>query len=106
MIATPFKDTLVSAFIRKRVLELRPRKNQADIAQEAGFRQPNVLSMIKSGQTKLPLDRVPGLAKALECDPRYVFGLAIKQPGFESVENAPESHPVHDRICRAPIQPS
>ena len=87
MTSTPFKDTLVSAFIRKRILELRSRKNQADIAQEAGFRQPNVLSMIKSGQTKLPLDRVPGLAKALECDPRHLFGLAIKQPGFESVEN-------------------
>lgn len=83
----PFKDTLVSAYIQKRILEIRSRKNQSDIAKEAGFRQPNVLSMIKSGQTKLPLDRVPGLAKALECDPRHLFGLAIKQPGFESVEN-------------------
>lgn len=90
MTSLPFKDTLVSAYIQKRILEMRSRKNQSQIAKEAGFPQPNVLSMIKSGQTKLPLDRVPGLAKALECDLLFLFGLAIKQPGLEPLENVLE----------------
>lgn len=64
----PFTDTDLAAFIAKRVLELRP-KSQIDIAGEAGFVNANVLSMLKSGATKLPLDRVLALAKALECDP-------------------------------------
>ncbi|WP_254247133.1 hypothetical protein [Loktanella salsilacus] len=28
--------------------------------------------MLESGSTKLPLDRMPALAKALECDPSYI----------------------------------
>ncbi|WP_332307241.1 helix-turn-helix transcriptional regulator [Tritonibacter horizontis] len=61
------------------MLELKPRKSQAEIAADAGFTNPNVVSMIKSGASKLPLDRVPSMAKALECDPAYLLRLAMEQ---------------------------
>ena len=32
-----------------------------------------MMAMIKSGAAKLPLDRVPALARALECDPAVLF---------------------------------
>ncbi len=37
--------------------------------------------MIKNGSTKLPLDRVPSVAKPLECDPKLLFKLALEQLG-------------------------
>lgn len=75
----PYSDTRLAKFVEKRVLELRPRKSQIVIATEAGFVNPNMLAMIKNGASKLALDRVPGLAAALECDPRHLFRMAIEQ---------------------------
>ena len=65
----PYANTRLAKYLEKRILELKSTKSQAVIATEAGFPQPNMLSMLKSGTNKLPLDRVPGLAKALDCDP-------------------------------------
>ena len=75
---TPYKDTDLAKYIALRILELRP-KNQADIAAEAGFPNANFVSMIKSGTSKLALDRVPSFAKALECDPAFLMRLALEQ---------------------------
>lgn len=38
-----------------------------------------MISMIKIGAEKLALDRVPQLAKALECDPAFLLRLAVDQ---------------------------
>lgn len=73
----PYADTRLAKFVETRVLELRSRKSQIEIATEAGYVNPNNLAMIKNGSTKLPLDRVAGVAKALECDPRLLFKLAL-----------------------------
>jgi hypothetical protein len=78
MTKKPHKDTALAKFLEKRILELKP-KTQGDIADEAGFINPNVLSMIRSGTTKLPLDRVPALAWALDCDPALLMRLALDQ---------------------------
>lgn len=75
---TPYQETELAKFVSKRVLELRP-KNQSEIAVEAGFQNANFVSMIKSGASKLALDRVPSLAKALECDPAFLMRLALEQ---------------------------
>jgi hypothetical protein len=48
-------------------------KTQREIAQEAGFPNPNIISMFKTGATRLPLDRVGPLAKALEIDSAYLL---------------------------------
>lgn len=75
----PYADTRLAIFVETRVLELRSRKSQIEIATEAGYVNPNNLAMIKNGSTKLPLDRVAGVAKALECDPKLLFRLALEQ---------------------------
>lgn len=90
MTKKPYQDSPLATFITKRILELRPRKSQAEIATEAGFRTPNVVAMLKSGTTKLALDRVPALAKALECDPALLFRLALRQEGNETTARAIE----------------
>jgi transcriptional regulator with XRE-family HTH domain len=52
-------------------------KSQKEIAEEAGFDNPNIISMLKTGVTKLPLNRVGPLAKALDIDPAHLFRLAL-----------------------------
>jgi transcriptional regulator with XRE-family HTH domain len=40
-------------------------KSQKQIAEEAGFAKPNIITMFKQGLTPIPLARVPALALAL-----------------------------------------
>lgn len=75
----PFAHTRLPAYLEKRILEIRPVKSQAYIAGEAGFTNPNMISMIKSGATRIPLDRVPALAKSLDVDPARLLQLALEQ---------------------------
>ncbi len=75
----PYADTRLVKYLERRISDLKARKTQIAIAAEAGFRVPNMLAMVKSGAAKLPLDRVPGLAKALECDPAMLFRMAVEQ---------------------------
>ena len=37
------------------------------------------MTFLKHGRNKVPLDRVPSLAKALEVDPAYLMRLALDQ---------------------------
>ncbi len=80
----PYGGTDLAAFLTHRIVELRPRKSQVEIASEAGFANPNMLSMLKAGTTKLALDRVADLARALETDPARLFQMALLQSGHET----------------------
>ena len=79
MAKKPYQDTRLAKFLETRLLELKHKKTQAEIAEEAGFVNPNMVTMIKKGATKLPIDRVPALAKALESDPALLLRLALEQ---------------------------
>nr|WP_306754972.1 helix-turn-helix transcriptional regulator [Paracoccus sp. M09] len=65
--------------VRRQTELLGHRKTQREIAHEAGFMNPNLISMFKTGASKIPLDRVPSLARALEVDPAYLMQLALEQ---------------------------
>ena len=84
----PYSDTRLVRFLDREISKLRGRKSQAAIAAEAGFRQPNMLAMIKSGSSKLPLDRVPGLARALDCDAALLFRFALEQMSTDTTSAA------------------
>ncbi|WLR91035.1 helix-turn-helix domain-containing protein [Shinella zoogloeoides] len=72
-------QSTLQQFLNKRIYELQSRKSQMEIANEAGFNNANFISMLKSGRSKLALDRVPAMAKALDVDPAYLFRLALSQ---------------------------
>jgi DNA-binding Xre family transcriptional regulator len=76
---TPFANSTATKFLIDRIQALAHRKTQAEIAAEAGFANANMLSILKAGKSKIPLDRVPSLAKALECDPAYLMRIALEQ---------------------------
>jgi transcriptional regulator with XRE-family HTH domain len=53
-------------------------KTQDEIAKESGIESSNTISMIKTGKTKIPLARIPALAKALDVDPKEMFAIALE----------------------------
>lgn len=69
----------LARLINDRIEELKGVKSQKDIARSVGFRTANIITMLKLGETKLALDRVPAMAKALEVDPRHMMRLAMEQ---------------------------
>lgn len=75
----PFQNTATAKLITDRVRDLSHRKTQAEIASEAGFPNANMLTFLKNGRNKVPINRVPSLAKALEVDPAYLLRLALDQ---------------------------
>ena len=75
----PHANTKLAIFLRRRILELRPRKSQVDIASEVGWKSRNMMAMIAGGTSKLPIDRVPALAKALDVDAAHLLRLALEQ---------------------------
>jgi transcriptional regulator with XRE-family HTH domain len=79
MARKPFAETRLAKYIDQRALELKGRKTQGEVATEAGFANPNMLTMLKQGATRVPLDRVPALAQALDCDPAWLLRLALEQ---------------------------
>lgn len=75
----PHEDTRMAKYVERRVLELKPTKNQAEIAAQVGYTNANMITMIKQGSSKVALDRVPALAHALEADPAFMMQLALEQ---------------------------
>ena len=75
----PYQNTATAKLISDRVRDLSHRKTQAEIASEAGFANANMMTFLKNGRNKVPLDRVPSLAKALEVDPAFLMRLALDQ---------------------------
>ncbi len=73
---TPVRIT-VADFIADRLAECD--KTQREIAQECGFETPNIVTMIKQGATKLPLNRIGPLAKAIGADPAHLLRLAMTE---------------------------
>ena len=52
---------------------------QKDIAMQVGFDKPNMITMIKQGKTRLPLDKVGPMAKALETDPVRLLSMCMEE---------------------------
>ncbi|MCP1540020.1 helix-turn-helix domain-containing protein [Methylorubrum extorquens] len=71
----------MSRFLQKQIDTLSDLGiSQRDIALQAGYDKPNILSMFKRGETKVPLNKVLPLSKALRVDPQFFFRLAVQQP--------------------------
>lgn len=54
-------------------------KSQSEISQEAGFDNPNIITMFKQGKTKIPLNRVGPLATALGINPRHLLRRVLEE---------------------------
>lgn len=80
----------IAEYLSRKIDALRGVKSQREIAMEIGYEKPNMISMFKRGEAKVPLDKVPSLAAAINVDPAYLFRLAIEQywPDLSDAINA------------------
>lgn len=78
-----YYDTALAKTIRASIDALAGQKSQKEVALELGYQQANILSMFKTGETKVPLDRIPALARALGLDFSYALKLWFDQQMFE-----------------------
>ena len=88
------KNTPVSVaeFIAERLAAID--KTQRQIATECGLENANVITMFKQGSTKLPLNRIGPLAKALDVDPAHLLRLAMLEympDTWDAIENVMQS---------------
>lgn len=56
----------------------RSKYSQKEIAEMCGFNSPNIITMLKQGATKVPVEKIPALAKALDIDRVEFFELVMK----------------------------
>ena len=54
-------------------------KTQREIARDAGFANANALSMMKTGECKVPVNRIPALAAALDVDTKLFLQIAMRE---------------------------
>ena len=75
----PFANASIARFLDRQIHKLKGVKTQREIAAEIGYDTPNLISMFKRGEMKVPLEKIPALAKAVEADPGHLFRLALEQ---------------------------
>lgn len=68
-----------TADLVRQMIDSQVRKNQDEIARETGFERSNVLTMIKQGRTKMPLDKIEAFAKACGQKPDKLFRTAMRE---------------------------
>jgi len=51
--------------------------HQAEMAKEIGVKSPNIITMFKQGKTRIPLDKIPKLARILGVDPKSMLRRAM-----------------------------
>lgn len=90
---TPTTPTTVAEYVTAQIHLCG--KDQVQIAEECGFNKPNVITMIKQGKTKVPLERIGLIAKSLGVDPVFFMRLVINEympslgEAIESIINGP-----------------
>lgn len=67
-------------------------KTQTQIAREAGFKRPNMVSMIKHGYSNVPIDKVKRIADCLEIDAKKLLDCCMR-------EYRPEEWEVIREVC-------
>lgn len=52
---------------------------QREVAERLGYDRPNFITMIKQGQSKLPINKAPLLAKTLGLDPAHFLRIVLQE---------------------------
>lgn len=71
-------------------------KKQLEIAEECGFDKANMITMIKQGKSKLPMNKIGPMAKSLGIDPVNLLKMCLQ-------EYLPDTWEAIQRIVNQPI---
>lgn len=76
----PWADSAAARYLTRQIDTMRTTGvSQRDIANAMGYKQPNIMSMFKKGETKIPIDKIAIMAKVLKCDPAAFGRMVIMQ---------------------------
>ena len=71
--------TRIADFIRRRIEELGGEPSHAEIAEHLGYPSEHVVRMFIGGEVRIPLQKIPALAKVLRSDPSHLMTLGLAQ---------------------------
>jgi len=71
------KNITVAEFLTDQID--RCGKSQKQIADEIGYTKPNIITMFKQGLTKLPINKVGPMAKAIGVDPLLLMKIVMNE---------------------------
>jgi hypothetical protein len=71
--------TRMSIFLDRHIDGLSGVVSQRDIASALGYPNSNIISMFKKGGSKVPLIKIPALAKAIRVDASFLMRLGLEQ---------------------------
>lgn len=74
----PHAGDRMARLLTVKIQELAPVKTQRQIAHEMGYSNANLISMFKRGESKVPLDKIPALARAIGVDPGFLLRMALQ----------------------------
>lgn len=72
-------QTRLSNYLAKQIDALKGIKSQREIAADLGYNKANIISMFKTGEAKVPLDKLPALSRSLGVDLMLLLRLGIEQ---------------------------
>lgn len=73
----PARRSSVAAYLEQAIE--RSGLPQTEIAEALGYDQPNIISMFKTGRTKVPIEIIPKLAELLGVSELYFLKLALAE---------------------------
>jgi predicted XRE-type DNA-binding protein len=75
----PHANTKMAQYLTKQIDALKGEVSQREIAAALGYERPNIISMFKTGESKVPFDKIPDLAKVLRVDVGHLMRLGLEQ---------------------------
>ncbi len=77
--STGASHNIFTAYVAAKLDAVAHRKSEAQIGKEIGYQGPQIIGMFRTGEARVPLDKVVPLAKAIDADPAYLAYLWLKQ---------------------------
>lgn len=69
----------LAQFLDKRLDELKGTTTLLEIARKMGYPRGHIVSMFRADQAKVPMDKIPALAEALNVDVGHLMRLGLEQ---------------------------
>ena len=75
----PIRSTSAfTSYLSAKIDAIAHLKDETKIAVEIGYSSPRIVRLFKTGEARVPLDKIAPLAKALNCDPAFLANLWLK----------------------------
>lgn len=75
----PYTHSKMAQFLTIKIDSLKGEISQREIAERLGYDRANIVSMFKTGDAKVPFEKMPALAEVLGVDLAHLVRLGLEQ---------------------------